>query len=139
MPSRLFDPDSDTEFDGVNSVAAVIDLSADSEPEDLVLDKTLFDVLDAEPTRSQKDLWVRDPPAVTPSLSWASSSIQTHDLPTLASEEPSFYAARKAELRKKYGEYWNRVAPSPSPELEHDHLAEFEEWLATTNSIEFVG
>ena len=89
------------------------------------------DVLGAEATG--------DPPSATPSLSRASSPIETSRLSTLDSEEPSFYAARKTDLRAKYGEYWNRMAPCPSPEPEYDHFADFEKWLATTDSIEFIG
>jgi hypothetical protein len=63
-------------------------------------------------------------------------------LSTLDSEEPSFYAAWKRKQREKYGQDWNPVPVNPTllpaAEPEYDHLAEFERWLATTDSIEFV-
>ncbi|KAI9460032.1 P-loop containing nucleoside triphosphate hydrolase protein [Russula earlei] len=118
-PSRLFVSDSDSGFDGLNSISAVTDLSAG--PEDFVLDKSLFDVPGSEATR--------DPP-VAPLICRSPSPTKSHHLPTLDSEEPSFYAAWKNEQRKKYGEDWNPP--------EHNYLVDFEEWLAATDSIEFV-
>jgi hypothetical protein len=66
--------------------------------------------------------------------------MKTQHLSISDSEEPSFYAAWKTEQRKKYGDDWDPVAVAPPPpaEPEYDHLAEFEEWLATTDSIEFI-
>ncbi len=64
-------------------------------------------------------------------------------LSILDHEEPSFYIAWKARQKEKYGEDWSPVpvnlAPPVPSKPEHDHLAEFEEWLATTDSIEIVG
>lgn len=58
-------------------------------------------------------------------------------------EEPSFYVAWKAKQKEIHGENWTPIpaslAPSVSPEPERDYLAEFEEWLATTDSVEIVG
>jgi len=66
--------------------------------------------------------------------------VKTQPLSTLDSEEPSFYRTWKNEQRKKYGNDWKPVPvlPSPPTEPEHDYLAEFQEWLTTTDSIEFV-
>lgn len=121
-PSRLFDPDSDAGLDAPNSLSA--------EKDDFVLDKSLFDFLGSEATK--------DPPEVQ-SVD-QSSSVEMPHLSTLDSEEPSFYVAWIKKQREKYGEDWNPVPiyPAPEPEPEHDHLAEFEEWLATTDSIEFI-
>jgi len=128
-PSRLFDPDSDAELDAPNSLSAVDNFSV--EQEDFVLDKSLFDFLGSEATK--------DPPEV-PSVDQSSPSVEMQHLSTLDSEEPSFYVAWIKKQREKYGEDWNPVPiyPAPEPEPEHDHLAEFEEWLATTDSIEFI-
>jgi hypothetical protein len=102
------------------------------EQENFVLDKSLFDFLGSEATR--------DLPAAS-SLRQSSPPVEMQHLSTLDSEEPSFYIAWKNEQRQKYGEDWNAVpaCPAEEPELEHDHLADFEEWLATTDSIEFAG
>jgi hypothetical protein len=126
---RLFHSGSDTELDASNSVTAANDPSAQKEI--FVLDETLFDVLGSEATK--------DPP-VAPSLGWSSSPVKTQYLSISDSEEPSFYAAWKTEQRKKYGDDWDPVAvpACPPAEPEHDHLAEFLEWLATTDSIEFI-
>jgi hypothetical protein len=126
---RLFHPGSDTELDASNSVTAANDPSA--QEENFVLDETLFDILGSEATKA---------PPVAPSLGWSSSPMKTQHLSISDSEEPSFYAAWKTEQRKKYGDDWDPVAVAPPPpaEPEYDHLAEFEEWLATTDSIEFI-
>ena len=128
-PSRLFDPDSDAGLDAPNSLSAVDDFSV--EQEDFVLDKSLFNVLGSEATD--------DLPEV-PSVDQSSPSVEMQHLSTLNSEEPSFYVTWIKKQREKYGEDWKPVPiyPAPEPEPEHDHLAEFEEWLATTDSIEFV-
>jgi hypothetical protein len=128
--SRLFHSGSDTELDAPDSVVA-----ANAQEENFVLDETLFDILGSEAT---KDPPV--PPCVAPSLRWSSSPVKTQHLSMSDSEEPSFYAAWKTEQRKKYGDDWHPVAvPAPPPaEPERNHLAELEEWLATTDSIEFV-
>ncbi|KAI9446595.1 P-loop containing nucleoside triphosphate hydrolase protein [Lactarius indigo] len=101
--------------------------------EDFVLDSALFRI-DSEGTRY--------PPAV-PSPCRSPSPGQNQQLPALDFEEPSFYIAWKARQKEIYGEDWSPVpvilAPQVPPEPEHDHLAEFEEWLATTDSIEIVG
>jgi hypothetical protein len=122
-PSRLFDPDSDAGLDAPNSLSA--------EKDDFVLDKSLFDFLGSEATK--------DPPEV-PSVDQSLSPVEMQHLSTLDSEEPSFYVAWIKKQREKYGEDWNPVPiyPAPEPEPEHDHLSEFEEWLATTDSIEFI-
>ena len=126
---RLFHSGSDTELDVPNSVKAANDPSA--QKENFVLDETLFDILGSEATK--------DPP-VAPPLGWSSSPVKTQHLSIPDSEEPSFYANWKNEQRKKYGDDWNPVpvAAWPPPEPEHDYLADFEEWLATTDSIEFI-
>jgi hypothetical protein len=128
-PFRLFHSGSDTEDDTTNSVTAANDRSAQQET--FVLDETLFDVLDSEATK--------DPP-VAPPLASSSSPVKTQHLSIPDSEEPSFYATWKDKQRKKFGDDWNPVAvpAHPPAEPEHDHLADFEEWLATTNSIEFI-
>ena len=128
-PFCLFHLGSDTEPDTTNSVTATNDRSAQQET--FVLDESLFDVLGSEATK--------DPP-LAPPLGWSSSPVKTPHLSIPDSEEPSFYVTWKNEQRKKYGDDWNPVAvPAPPPaELEHDHLAEFEDWLKTTNSIEFI-
>lgn len=128
-PSHLFYSDSDTGLDAVNS--ASVDNGCSAKQENFVLDKTLFDFLGSEATRE---------PPVTPSHRRSSSPGEMEHLSTLDSEEPSFYSAWKTEQRKKYGEDWNPIpAPAcPAAEPEPDHLAEFEEWLATTDSIEFI-
>lgn len=100
------------------------------EKENLVLDKTLFDFVSPE---ANKD------PSAALMLHTSPPPEKMHHLPTPDSEEPSFYVAWKNEQRKKYGEDWNPVPVCPVPEPEHDHLADFEEWLATTDSIEFTG
>ena len=128
-PLRLFHSGSDTEPDITNSVTAINDLSAQKET--FVLDESLFDVLGSEA--------IKDPP-VAPLLGRASSPAKTQQLSISDSEEPSFYATWKDEQRKKHGDGWNPVAvpACPPAEPEHDHLADFEDWLATTNSIEFI-
>jgi len=97
-----------------------------AETQDFVLDRTLFHVIDSEETEGT-----------------SSVPEKMRHLSTLDSEEPSFYIAWKERQRAKYGEDWtpvpvNLVSQEPS-EPERDHLAEFEEWLATTDSIEIVG
>ena len=128
-PFRLFHSGSDTEADTTNSVTATNDRSGQQET--FVLDETLFDVLGSEATK--------DPP-VAPPLGWSSSPVKTQHLSISDSEEPSFYARWKAEQRKKHGDDWNPVTVPAHPPAEpaHDHFAEFEDWLATTNSIEFI-
>jgi hypothetical protein len=128
-PSRLFDPDSDAGLEAPSSRSAADHFAV--EQEDFVLDKSLFDFLGSEATK--------DPPEV-PSLDQSSPSVEMQQLSTLNSEEPSFYVAWIKKQREKYGENWNPVPiyPAPEPEPECDHLAEFEEWLATTDSIEFI-
>jgi hypothetical protein len=66
--------------------------------------------------------------------------MKTQHLLALDSDEPSFYVAGESEQRKKYGGDWEPVPvpPCPPAEPDHDHLAEFQEWLATTDSTEFV-
>lgn len=127
--SPLFHTGSDTELYAPNSVIAVEDPSA--QEVNFVLDETLFDIIDSEATKNRP---------VTPSLGLASSPVGTHHLSAHDSDEPSFYVAWKNEQRKKYGDDWKPVPvlPCPPAEPEHDHLAEFQEWLATTDSIEFV-
>ncbi|KAI9466064.1 P-loop containing nucleoside triphosphate hydrolase protein [Lactarius psammicola] len=102
--------------------------------EDLVLDRALFHVVDSEETRYTP---VVPSPCRPPSLE------QKQQLPTLDFEEPSFYIAWKAKQKEKYGEDWSPVPTSLASRApskpERDHLAEFEEWLATTDSIEIVG
>jgi hypothetical protein len=131
VPARLFDSDSDLGLAAPNSLSAVNDLPI--EEENFVLDKSLFDFLGSETT---KDLPVA--PSLHPSS--PTSPVNMQDLSTVDFEEPSFYANWKAEQRQKYGEGWNPVPDCPvaGPEFEHDHLADFEEWLATTDSIEFI-
>jgi hypothetical protein len=126
---RLFHSGSDSEPDAPNSITATDDRSA--QKENFVLDETLFDVLGSEATK--------DPP-VAPPLSRSSSPAKTQHLSITDSEEPSFYAAWKTEQRKKHGDDWNPVAvpARPPAEPEYNHLADFEDWLATTNSIEFI-
>lgn len=127
-PPRLFYSDSDTGLKALHSVSAVNNISV--EPGNFVLDEALFDILGSEATR--------DPPAAPPRRR-SSSPAKTQHLSTPDSEEPSFYTAWKDEQRKKFGDDWNPVLASPTAEPEHDHLADFEEWLATTDSIEFIG
>lgn len=128
--SRLFHSGSDTDPDTLNSIA--ISNGPSAQKDSFVLDETLFDILGSEATN--------DPPGA-PTLCWASSPVKTQHVSIPDSEEPSFYAAWKTEQRKKYGDDWNPVAAVPAlppAEPEHDHLADFKEWLATTDSIEFV-
>jgi len=96
-----------------------------------ILDETLFDVIGSEATKD---------PLVVPSPGLSSSPMKARSFPTLDSEEPSFYAAWKNKQRKKYGDDWKPVPvlPCPPAEPEHDHLAEFQAWVATTDSIEFI-
>ncbi|KAH9001411.1 hypothetical protein EDB92DRAFT_1826460 [Lactarius akahatsu] len=102
--------------------------------EDFVLNSEPLHIIDLEETRY--------PPAV-PSPCQSPPLERTQQLPTLDFEEPSFYIAWKTRQKEIYGEDWSPVpvilAPQVPPEPEHDHLAEFEEWLATTDSIEIVG
>ncbi|KAH9079273.1 hypothetical protein EDB83DRAFT_2624338 [Lactarius deliciosus] len=102
--------------------------------EDFVLNSAPFHIIDSEETRY--------PPAV-PSPCQSPPPEQTQQLSTLDFEEPSFYIAWKTRQKEIYGEDWSPVpvilAPQVPPEPEHNHLAEFEEWLATTDSIEVVG
>lgn len=126
---RLFHSGSDSEPDAPNLITTTNDRSAHKE--NFVLDETLFDVLGSEATK--------DPP-VAPPLSRSSSPAKTQHLSITDSEEPSFYAAWKNEQRKRHGDDWNPVAvpARPPAEPEYNHLADFEDWLATTNSIEFI-
>lgn len=128
-PSRLFDPDSDAGLEAPNFRSAVDDFAV--EQEDFVLDKSLFDFLGSEAIKGSP---------VVQSVDQSSPSVEIQRLSTLDSEEPSFYVAWIKKQREKYGENWNPVPiyPAPEPEPERDHLAEFEEWLATTDSIEFI-
>ncbi|KAH9005004.1 hypothetical protein EDB86DRAFT_2825363 [Lactarius hatsudake] len=102
--------------------------------EDIVFNSAPFHTIDSEETRY--------PPAV-PSPCQSPPSEQTQQLSTLDFEEPSFYIAWKTRQKEIHGEDWSPIpvisAPQVLPEPEHDHLAEFEEWLATTDSIEIVG
>ncbi|KAH9180406.1 hypothetical protein EDB89DRAFT_2062127 [Lactarius sanguifluus] len=102
--------------------------------EDFVLNSAPLYIIDPEETRYR--------PAV-PSPCRSPPPEQTQQLPPLDFEEPSFYIAWKTKQKEIYGEDWNPVpvilAPQVPPEPEHDHLAEFEEWLANTDSIEIVG
>ena len=129
--SPLFHPWSDTELYAPNSVTAAEDLS--TQEVNFVLDETLFDVVGSEATK--------DPP-IAPSPGLPSSPVKTQHLSALDSDEPSFYLAWKNKQRKKFGDDWKPVpvlpCPPPPAEPEHDHLAEFQEWLATTDSIEFI-
>jgi hypothetical protein len=100
------------------------------EQETFVLDKSLFDFLGSEATKDA-------PVALSPHQS--SPPVKMQHLSALDSEEPSFYVAWKNEQKQKYGEDWNPVTACPAAEPEHDHLADFEAWLATTDSIEFIG
>ncbi|KAH9060007.1 hypothetical protein EDB87DRAFT_653062 [Lactarius vividus] len=101
--------------------------------EDFFLNSATVHIIDSEETRY--------PPTV-PSPCRSPPPEQTQQLPTLDFEEPSFYIAWKTRQKEIYGEDWSPVpailAPQVPPEPEHDHLAEFEEWLATTDSIEIV-
>lgn len=78
-----------------------------------------------------------------PSSCQSPSPENKQQLSILDFEEPSFYIAWKAKQKEIYGEDWipvpARLASPVPPEPEHDYLAEFEEWLATTDSIEIVG
>jgi hypothetical protein len=93
----------------------------------------VFDIIGSEATKNQ-------PVAPQPGL--PSSPVKTQHISALDSDEPSFYVVWKNEQRKKYGDDWKPVPvpPCPSSEPEHDHVAEFkfQEWLATTDSIEFI-
>jgi hypothetical protein len=132
--SRLFLSDPDTELGApvTNSVpiATANDISAGNER--FVLDRTLFDVVGSD--------GISDSPTA-PSPPRSSSPVQTQQLSTLDSHEPSFYVAWKRKQREKYGPDWTPVPANPVPlqAVEpYDHLAEFERWLATTDSIEIV-
>jgi len=127
--SPLFHPWSDTELYDPNSVTAAENPSA--EKVDFVLDDTLFDIIGSEATKIFP---------VAPSPGLPSSPVKTQHPSALDSDEPSFYVAWKNEQRKKYGDDWKPVPvlPCPPAEPEHDHLAEFQEWLVTTDSIEFI-
>ena len=127
--SPLFYPWSDNELYDPNSVTAAENSSA--QEVNFVLDETLFDIIGSEATRN---------PPVAPSPGLPSSPAKTQDLSALDSDEPSFYVAWKNKQRKKYGDDWKPVPvlPCPPAEPEHDHLAEFQEWLANTDSIEFT-
>ena len=129
--SPLFHPWSDTEPHAPNSITAAENPPA--QEVNFVLDETLFDIIGSEATKNSP---------VTPSAGLPSSPVKTQHLSALDSDEPSFYVAWKNEQRKKYGDDWKPVpvlpCPSPPAEPEHDHLAEFQEWLATTDSIEFI-
>jgi hypothetical protein len=129
MRSPLFHPWSDTELYAPNSVTAAKDSSA--QELNFVLDETLFDIIGSEATKTP-------PVALSPGL--PSSPVKTQHLSALDFGEPSFYVAWKNEQRKKYGDDWKPVPvlPCPPAEPEHDHFAEFQEWLATTDSIEFI-
>jgi hypothetical protein len=93
-------------------------------------DRSLFHVTSSEETTS----------AALPRRSL--SLEQSQQLPTLDFEEPSFYIAWKAKQKEIHGEDWTPVpanwAPPVPPEPEPDYLAEFLEWLATTDSIVVV-
>jgi hypothetical protein len=123
--SPLFHPWSDTEPYAPNSE------NPSAQEVNFILDENLFDVIGSEATKN---------PPVTPLADLPSSPVKTQHLSALDSDEPSFYVAWKNEQRKKYGNDWKPVPvlPCPPPEPEHDHLAEFQEWLATTDSIEFI-
>jgi hypothetical protein len=127
--SPLFHPWSDNELYAPNSVTAAEDPS--TQEVDFVLDETLFDIIGSEATKN---------PPVAPSPGLPSFPVKTQHLSALDPDEPSFYVAWKNEQRKKYGDDWKPVPvlPCPPAEPEHDHLAEFQEWLATTDSIEFI-
>lgn len=99
--------------------------------EDLFPDRTLFHIAGSEETT----------PAIPPPCrSLSLEQNQQHS--TLDFEEPSFYIAWKAKQKEKYGEDWTPVpanlVPQVPTEPEPDYLAEFLEWLATTDSIEIV-
>lgn len=127
----LFHPCSDSEPYAPSSVTAVEDPPA--QEVNFVLDETLFDIIGSETTKN---------PPVMPSLGLPSSPMKRQHLSALDSDEPSFYVAWKNEQRKKYGDDWKPVPVLPCPhapaEPERDHLAEFMEWVATTDSIEFI-
>lgn len=125
----LFHPESDTEPYEPNSDKTAEDLSA--QEVNFVLDETLFDMIGSEATKNYP---------VAPSPGLPSSPVKRQHRSSFDSDEPSFYVAWKNEQRKKYGDDWKPVPvlPCPPAEPEHDHLAEFQEWLATTNSIEFI-
>lgn len=127
--SPLFHPWSDSELYAPNSVTAAEDPSV--QEENFVLDETLFDIIDSEATKN---------PLVALSPGLPSSPVKTQHLSAHDSDEPSFYVAWKNEQRRKYGDDWKPVPvlPCPPVEPEHDYLAEFQEWLATTDSIEFI-
>jgi hypothetical protein len=128
--SPLFHLSSDTELYAPNSVTAAED---PSEEVSFVLDETLFDIIGSEATKNS-------PVASSPGL--PSFPVKTQHLSALDSDEPSFYVAWKNEQRKKYGDDWKPVpilpCPPAEPKPEHDHLAEFQEWLATTDGIDFI-
>ena len=125
----LFYPRSETEPYAPNSITYAEDPSA--QEANFVLDETLFDIIGPEATRN---------PPVASSLGLSSSPVKTQHLSALDSDEPSFYVTWKNEQRKKYGDDWKPVPvlPCPPAEPERDHLAEFQEWLATTDSIELI-
>jgi hypothetical protein len=127
--SPLFHPCSDSETYAPSSVTAAEDPSA--QEVNFVLDESLFDIIGSEATKN---------PPVTPSPGLPLSPVGTQHLSALESDEPSFYVAWKNKQRKKYGDDWNPVPvlPCPPAQPERDHLAEFQEWLATTDSIEFI-
>ena len=127
--SPLFHPWSDSEPYAPSPVTAAEDPSA--QEVNFVLDETLFDIIGSEATKN---------PPVPPSPGLPSSPVKTQHLSALDSDEPSFYVAWKNEQRKKYGDDWKPVPVQPCPpaEPEHDHLADFQEWLANTDSIEFI-
>lgn len=99
--------------------------------EDIFPDRTLFHIADSEETT---------PTIPPPCRSLSLEQNQQHS--TLDFEEPSFYIAWKAKQKEKYGEDWTPVpanlVPQVPTEPEPDYLAEFLEWLATTDSIEIV-
>ena len=130
-PRFLFHPGSDTELYAPNSVTAAEDEDPSAQEVNFVLDETLFDIIGSEATKNSP---------VAPSPSLPSSPVKTHHLSALDADEPSFYVSWKNEQRRKYGDDWKPVPvlPCPPAEPEHDHLADFQEWLATTDSIEFI-
>lgn len=129
MRPSLFHPGSDSDPYAPNLVTTAKDPFA--QEANFVLDETLFDIIGSEATKN---------PPITPSPGLPSSPVKAQHLSALDSDEPSFYVAWKTEQRKKYGDDWKPVPvlPCPPAEPEHDHLAEFQDWLATTNSIEFI-
>ncbi|KAI0273478.1 hypothetical protein BC834DRAFT_966000 [Gloeopeniophorella convolvens] len=103
---------------------------------DFVLDESLFNFVDS----GQGDTGDAPPAEQTSSL--RPSPPAQVQLPTFRSEEPSFYVSWKEKQKEAYGADWTPVPASPvtsTPvEPEYDHFAEFEQWLATTDSIEFT-